>query len=134
MSDRFDMTNYVPRQPQPKGGGAPQSPVGGKFSDALADNMGIIITLTRDILDLEKMKAQSAADLAKMKECRKMLRAEAEAYVYKKDADTRIITTKMDTIRLLLADFYAHRQTASDSAVTGEEFAHIITSILERLE
>ncbi|GHV30389.1 hypothetical protein FACS1894167_11160 [Synergistales bacterium] len=100
---------------------------------AVAGNMDKIIDIAKDIVDIEKMKVQSSAMLAKMAEDRKMLLAEAEAYVAKKNADTHNVVQRMRVIQDLLRDFYVHNQ-ASASGLSGEDFSRIITELLTRTE
>jgi len=120
MSDRFDLP--VDELPEKN----ITVSMDRKLVDALADNMGGIIDLAKDIVDIKRMKVQSEALLAKMDKDMAMLREEAEAYVMKKNADTKQIIDKMQMARLLLNDFYNQKNTAG---VTAEEFSLIIKSI-----
>jgi len=117
MSDRFDIVDFPQNPPVSENN---------KLTDALADNMSGIIDIAKDIVDIQRMKVQSEALLRKMEEDRAMLREEAEAYVMKKNADTKQIIDKMRMARVLLKDFYNQKNT---SGVTAEEFSLIINSI-----
>lgn len=103
-----------------------------KLEDALADNMGKIIDIAKDVVDIQRMRVQSEAILAKMAEDRKMLTAEAEAYVMKKNADTKTVVDKMKVIQDLLRDFYAYNQVSA-SGLSGEEFTKIISDIIQSM-
>lgn len=100
-----------------------------KVADALADNMGSIIEIARDIIDIQKMKVQSEAVLAKMEQDRKMLLAEADAYVMKKTVDTKSVVDRMKIIQELLRDFYSYNQKSA-TGLSGEEFTKIISDVL----
>jgi alanyl-tRNA synthetase len=121
MSDRFDLVEFPEKNLEKN----PTS-TDDRFTDALIDNMGNIIALAEDILEIKKMRVQSEALLEKMKEDRARLRDEAEAYVKTKNADTKQIIDKMQMARELLNDFYKQKNT---SGVTAEEFSTIIKSI-----
>lgn len=101
--------------------------------NALADNLGNIIKLTRDIVDIQRMKVQSEAVLAKMEADRKMLLAEAESYAIKKNADTKNVIDRMKLIQELLRDFYTYNQ-GSTTGITSEDFTRIISVILSEMD
>jgi len=121
MSDRFDIVDFPEKNLEKT-----SASMDNRLVDALADNMDSIIDLAKDIVDIQRMKVQSEALLKKMEEDRAMLRAEAEAYVMKKNADTKQIIDKMQSARELLKDFYNQKNT---SGVTAEEFSILIKSI-----
>ena len=118
MSDRFEIVEFPENKPVPI--------PGNKIADALADNMEIIISIAKDIVDIQRMKVQSEAVLKKMEADKEMLLAEAEAYVKKKNADTKQIVDKMQVAREILKDFYSQKNT---SGVTVEEFSKLISMI-----
>ena len=124
MSDRFEMTEF------PKKDAVPMNDGSNKLTDALADNMGNIISLAKDIVDIQRMRVQSQTLLDKMEEDRAMLRDEAEAYVNKKNADTNQIIGKMQIAREILKDFYNQKNTAG---VSAEEFSAVIKAIFENV-
>lgn len=103
-----------------------------RIEDALADNMGRIIDIAKDIVDIQRMRVQSEAVLAKMAEDRRMLTAEAEAYVLKKNADTKAVVDRMKIVQELLRDFYAYNQV-STSGLSGEEFTKIISDVIQTI-
>ncbi|KUO74922.1 MAG: hypothetical protein APF81_08190 [Desulfosporosinus sp. BRH_c37] len=100
-----------------------------KLADALEDNMGSIIEIAKNIVDIQKMKVQSEAILAKMAEDRKMLLTEAEVYVMRKNVDTKSVVDRMRIIQDLLRDFYSYNQTNA-TGLSGEEFTKIISDVL----
>lgn len=100
-----------------------------QLGNALADNMGSIIDIARNIVEIQKMRVQSEAILTKMEEDRKMLIASAEAYAMKKNADTKNIVDRMKIIQELLRDFYSYNQK-STTGLSGEEFTKIIADVL----
>ena len=104
-----------------------------RLVDALADNLGSIIDIAKEIVDIQKMKVQSEAVLAKMAEDRKMLLAEAEVYVMKKNVDTKSTVDRMKVIQDLLRDFYLYNQK-STTGLSGAEFTKIITDVLANME
>jgi hypothetical protein len=99
------------------------------ITQAAAQNFGKILELAGSVIEIKKMKVTSDALLAKMEEDRKRLLAEAEAYVEKKDADTRSIVERMNVIRLMMQDFYQQ----SNQQITSEDFRQIITSIVDQM-
>jgi len=119
MSDRFDIVEFPKRD---------TVPVNNKLTDALADNMGNIISLAKDIVDIQRMREQSEALLAKMEKDKEMLMAEADAYVKRKNVETKQIVDKMQIAREMLKDFYNQRNT---SGVTVEEFAAVLKAIYD---
>ena len=123
MSDRFEMTEF------PKKDAVPINDNGNnRLTNALADNMGNIISLAKDIVDIQRMRVQSQALLDKMEKDKEMLLAEAEAYVKKKNAETSQIIGKMQIAREMLKDFYNQKNTAG---VSAEEFSEVIKAIFE---
>lgn len=99
------------------------------ITQAAAQNFGKILDLAGSVIEIKKMKVASDALLAKMEEDRKQLLAEAEAYVEKKNADTRSIVERMNVIRLMMQDFYQQ----SNQQITSEDFRQIITSIVDQM-
>ena len=104
-----------------------------KLQDVLNDNMGSMIEIAKDLVDIKKMKVQSDAILAKMAEDRKMLVAEAESYALRKSIDTKSVIDRMRMVQDLLRDFYSYNQK-NDSALSGEEFTKIISDVLNTME
>ena len=121
MSDRFEMVKFPETNPEKN-----LPAMDNRIVNALADNMDSILSIAKDIVDIQRMRVQSEALLRKMEEDRAMLREEAEFYVMKKNADTKQIIDKMQWARVLLNDFYNQKNTAG---VTAEEFSIIIKSI-----
>ena len=99
------------------------------ITQAAAQNFDKILDLAGSIIEIEKMKAVSNAMLAQMEANRKQLLAEAEAYVDKKNADTKSIVERMNVIRLMMQDFYQQ----SNQQISSEDFRQIITSIVEQM-
>lgn len=100
-----------------------------KIGNAIVDNFELILNLASDIIEIKKMNVQSQAILDKMKEDRKKILAEAEAYALKKNAETNSIVSKMEMIRLMMKDFYEN----NNSNLTGEEFSNVITTIISQM-
>lgn len=101
-----------------------------RMSDAIADNFGQILELASGIVEIEKMKVQSAAVLKQMEESRKNLLAEAEAYATKKNVDTDGVVQKMQMVRDMMRDFYQYNNNAN---LSGEDFSRIISSIVSEM-
>lgn len=110
--------------------GRPSSQDNSRIADAIADNFGQILDLASNIVEIEKMKVQSAAVLKQMEESRKNLIAEAEAYATKKNADTDSIIQKMQIVREMMRDFYQYNNNAN---LSGEDFSRIISSIVSEM-
>ena len=99
------------------------------LANTVADNMGNIINLASDIVEIQKMKVQSDAILEKMKEDRKALMAEAEAYVMKKRVDTSSVIEQMRVIQDMMREFYQY----NNSNMSGEDFSKIISDIITQM-
>jgi len=119
MSDRFPPAEFPKRNIEP---------VNNKLADALTDNMGSIIDIAKDIVEIQAMKVKSEAVLAKMEKDKEMLLAEAEAYVKKKNSDNALTIGKMQVAREMLKDFYIQKNT---SGVSAEEFAAVLKAIYD---
>lgn len=101
-----------------------------RIGDAIADNFGQILDLASNIVEIEKMKVQSAAVLKQMEESRKNLLAEAEAYATRKSADTDSVIQRMQIVREMMRDFYQYNNNAN---LSGEDFSRIISSIVSEM-
>jgi hypothetical protein len=95
----------------------------------LSDNFDTILKLAGDVIEIKKMKVASDACLAKMEQDRKMLLDEAYAYAMKKKADTSSVVERMNVIRLMMQDFYAH----SNGNLSGDDFCKIITEVVNQM-
>ena len=100
-----------------------------RLLNSVADNFGNIINLANDIVEIKKMSVQSEAIIAKMKEERAILLAEAEAYAKRKNADTTSIVEKMKVIQAMMKDFYQF----NNSNMTSEDFSKVITEIVTQM-
>lgn len=134
--DGLEVVESSRRMPTETGDKVPQTNTsdkvvssGEKMLNAVADNFGNILNLASNIVEIEKMKVQSDAVLAKMREDRAMLLAEAEAYATKKNADTNNIVEKMNIIRGMMNDFYQQ----SNAPITSEDFRAIITEVVNQM-
>lgn len=97
--------------------------------NSIACNMGSIINLAQNMLELERMKVQSDAILEKMKQDRETLIAEAEAYAKRKNADTNSVVERMRIIQDMMRDFYQY----NNSSMSGEEFSKVISDIITQM-
>lgn len=97
--------------------------------NSIACNMGNIINLAQNMLELERMKVQSDAILEKMKQDRDTLIAEAEAYAKRKNADTNSVVERMRIIQDMMRDFYQY----NNSSMSGEEFSKVISDIITQM-
>ena len=100
-----------------------------RLLNSVADNFGNILNLANDIVEIKKMSVQSEAIIAKMKEERAILLAEAEAYAKRKNADTTSIVEKMKVIQAMMKDFYQF----NNSNMTSEDFSKVITEIVTQM-
>lgn len=100
-----------------------------RLLNSVADNFGNILNLANDIVEIKKMSVQSEAIIAKMKEERAILLAEAEAYAKRKNADTTSIVEKMKVIQAMMKDFYQF----NNSNMTSEDFSMVITEIVTQM-
>lgn len=101
---------------------------GDKAMDILSDNFGNILNLVSNIVEIIKMDEASEALLEKMREDRKRLETEAQAYALKMGADTTAVVERMTVIREMMNDFYKHSNNLS-----GEEFCKIITEVVNQM-
>ncbi len=99
------------------------------ITQAAAQNFTRILDLAGSVVEIKKMKVASDAVLAKMEADRKLLLAEAEAYVDKKNADTKSVVERMNVIRMMMQDFYQQ----SNQQISSEDFRQIITSIVDQM-
>lgn len=106
---------------------SPQS--GNKTVDMLSDNFENILKLAGSIVEIQKMKVASEACLAKMAEDRKRIMDEAQAYAIKKRADTSSVVERMNVIRMMMQDFYAH----NGGNLSGDDFCKIITEVVNQM-
>ncbi len=102
---------------------------GDKAMDILANNFDNILELAGSIVEIQKMKVASEACLAKMAEDRKRILEEAQAYATKKRADTASVVERMNVIRSMMQDFYAHSQ----GNLSGDDFCKIITEVVNQM-
>ena len=100
-----------------------------RLLNSVSDNFGNILSLANDIVEIKKMSVQSEAIIAKMKEERAILLAEAEAYAKRKNADTTSIVEKMKVIQAMMKDFYQF----NNSNMTSEDFSKVITEIVTQM-
>lgn len=100
-----------------------------KITNAVADNLGNIINLANNLVEIQRMKVQSDAILEKMKEDRENLIAEAESYAKRKNADTSSVVERMRVIQDMMKDFYQY----NNSNMTGEEFSKVISDIITQM-
>lgn len=100
-----------------------------RLLNSVSDNFGNILNLANDIVEIKKMSVQSEAIIAKMKEERAILLAEAEAYAKRKNADTTSIVEKMKVIQAMMKDFYQF----NNSNMTSEDFSKVITEIVTQM-
>lgn len=102
---------------------------GEKAMDLLSNNFENILNLAGNIVEIQKMKVASEACLAKMAEDRKRILDEAQAYTFKKRADTSSVVDRMNVIRSMMQDFYAH----SHGNLSGDDFCKIITEVVNQM-
>lgn len=102
---------------------------GEKAMDMLSNNFENILNLAGNIVEIRKMKVASEACLAKMAEDRKRIIDEAQAYAVKKRADTSSVVDRMNVIRSMMQDFYAHSQ----GNLSGDDFCKIITEVVNQM-
>lgn len=102
---------------------------GDKAMDMLSNNFENILNLAGSIVEIQKMKVASEAYLKKMAEDRKRIVDEAQAYAVKKRADTNSVVDRMNVIRSMMQDFYAHSQ----GNLSGDDFCKIITEVVNQM-
>jgi len=100
-----------------------------KIYDALSDNMGRILDIAASVVEIEKMKTMTADYVKKLEEQRRLLTAEADAYVKKLNADTDKTVRKIDAIEKLMKDYYLH----GTGKLPAEEFSRIISEIIDKI-
>ena len=102
---------------------------GDKAMDMLSNNFENILNLAGSIVEIKKMQVASEACLKKMAEDRKKIVDEAQAYAVKKRADTNSVVDRMNVIRSMMQDFYAHNQ----GNLSGDDFCKIITEVVNQM-
>lgn len=101
-----------------------------KLINAAADNFDTILQIASDIVSIQKMKEQSQAIVRELDAKGNYLIKEAQAYVFKKEADTNQTIKKMEVVRLMMKDFYEH----APSNITGDEFSKIIIQFIDKID
>lgn len=102
---------------------------GDKAMDMLSDNFENILNLAGSIVEIQKMKVASEACLKKMAEDRRRILDEAQAYAIQKRADTSSVVERMNVVRSMMQDFYAHSQ----GNLSGDDFCKIITKVVNQM-
>lgn len=102
---------------------------GDKAMDMLSNNFENILNLAGSIVEIKKMQVASEACLKKMAEDRMRIAEEAQAYAIKKRADTNSVVDRMNVIRSMMQDFYAHSQ----GNLSGDDFCKIITEVVNQM-
>lgn len=100
---------------------------GDKAMDMLSDNFGNILNLVSNIVEIKKTIVVSETVLEKMREDRKRLETEAQAYALKMGADTTAVVERMNVIREMMNDFYEHN---SNGNLTSKDFCEIIKEVV----
>lgn len=100
-----------------------------KVVELVSNHFENILNLAGNILEIQKMKVASDACLAKMAEDRKRLIDEAQAYAIMKRADTSSVVDRMNVIRSMMQDFYAHNR----GNLSGDDFCKIITEVVNQM-
>ena len=101
----------------------------GKVVEMVSNHFENILNLAGNILEIQKMKVASEACLAKIAEDRKRLIDEAQAYAIMKRADTSSVVDRMNVIRSMMQDFYAHNR----GNLSGDDFCKIITEVVNQM-
>lgn len=96
----------------------------------LADNFPQILSLAKDIVEIQKIQRQTDGEVRILEEKRKALLDEARAYVDKRHADTHDAVSRMNCIRDMLQDFY---RSNDRSSLTSEDFRLIVCYAIENL-
>jgi len=102
---------------------------GDKAMDMLANNFDKILNLAGSIVELEITIIDNEARLKAMEEYRKQIIDEAQAYAVKKREDTNSVVARMNVIRSMMQDFYAHSQ----GNLSGDDFCRIITEVVNQM-
>ena len=102
---------------------------GDKAMDMLSDNFSNILKLAGDIVEIRKMQVASDACLKKMEEDRKRILVEAQAYAERKRADTSSVVERMNLVRAMMLDFYAH----NNGSMSGDDFCKIIKEVVNQM-
>lgn len=102
---------------------------GDKAMDILSKNFENILNLAGSIVEIQKIKVTTDADIKKLAEDRKRIAEEAQAYAIKKRADTNSVVDRMNVIRSMMQDFYAHSQ----GNLSGDDFCKIITEVVNQM-
>ena len=82
-----------------------------------------------DIVEIRKMQVASDACLKKMEEDRNRILVEAQAYAERKRADTSSVVERMNLVRAMMLDFYAH----NNGSMSGDDFCKIIKEVVNQM-
>ncbi len=96
------------------------------LANAAAEHMGDMIKIVSDIVDIQRIKVQTDADIRRMEEARKSLIAEADVYVRKTNADADNAVKRMEAIRNIMNDFYKY----GSEKISSDDFCKIITTVI----
>lgn len=125
----FEVKKSGDRTPSPTATNKGTLSKGEKAMDMLSNNFENILNLAGSIVEIKKMKVASEACLKKMAEDRMRIMDEAQAYALKKRVDTNSVVERMNVIRLMMQDFYAHNQ----GNLSGDDFCKIITEVVNQM-
>lgn len=125
----FEVIESENRTPSPTAANKGTLTKGEKTMDMLSNNFENILNLAGSIVEIKKMEVASEACLKKMAEDRKRIMDEAQAYAIKKKADTNSVVDRMNVIRSMMQDFYAHSQ----GNLSGDDFCKIITEVVNQM-
>lgn len=125
----FEVIESGSRTPSPTAANKGALTKSEKAMDMLSNNFENILNLAGSIVEIKKMEVVSEACLKKMAEDRKRIMDEAQAYALKKRADTNSVVERMNVIRSMMQDFYAHNQ----GNLSGDDFCKIITEVVNQM-
>ena len=100
------------------------------MQQTLADNFSQILSLAKDIVEIQKIQRQTDGEVRILEEKRKVLLDEARAYADKRHADTHDAVSRMNIIREMLQDFYRSNDRGT---LTSEDFRLIVCYTVENL-
>ena len=102
-----------------------------KMVGALTDkeNFGKIIDIAGQIVEIQKIKANTQVQVTLLEQHRKNLQEETDGYVRRMREETNSTIAKARVIENMMKDFYKE----NNGSLTGQEFLSVILKVIDNL-
>lgn len=102
-----------------------------KMVEALTDkeNFGKILDIAGQIVEIQKIKTNTRAQVALLEQHRKNLQEETDGYVRRMREETNSTIAKARVIENMMKDFYKE----NNGSMTGQEFQSVILTFIDKL-